>query len=203
MSACWWLCWEDANSTKSSAKSSCLMLQLPAVKLLYSAVTVYPSHVHQACTTHGLRKLFLRPARAFWTVESVAKARPRISNCCSTISSILQRNLHIEIKWTFAARGKLMLIIWPWELSDLCRPDVGYTMKNSSASTHPYRSSAAATVNGRDFTLLTRTQTSDQEYSDLAASNSGRQPCSLLTHHSTNLSRENRSYAFSNSTRQG
>jgi len=64
-----------------------------------------------------------------------------------------------------------MLIIGPCELSELCRADVGYTMKNSSDNTYRYRSSAAATVNGRDLTLLTRTQTSDQEYSDLAASN--------------------------------
>ena len=36
-------------------------------------------------------------------------------------------------------------------------------MKNSGDSTHPYRSPPAATVNGRDLTLLTRTQTSDQQ----------------------------------------
>ena len=61
-------------------------------------------------------KAFLWPARAFSIVENVAKARPRISNCRSRISSILQRNLYIEKKWTFTARGKYMLIIWPFEL---------------------------------------------------------------------------------------
>jgi len=95
----WRPCWEDANSTKSSAKSNRLILQLPAVTPLYSAVTVYRSHADQACTTHGpMRKLFLRPARPFSSVENVAKARPRISNCRSRISSILQGNLHIEMK---------------------------------------------------------------------------------------------------------
>ena len=64
--------------------------------LMYSAVTVYPIHADQACTTRGLQKLFLRPARAFSTVKNVA--RPRISNWCSRISSILHENLHIEIE---------------------------------------------------------------------------------------------------------
>jgi len=44
-------------------------------------------------------------------------------------------------------------------------------MKNSGDSTHPYRSPAPATVKGSDLTLLIWTQTSDQEYSDLTASN--------------------------------
>jgi len=30
-SACWRLCWDDASSTKSSAKSKRLILQLPTV----------------------------------------------------------------------------------------------------------------------------------------------------------------------------
>ena len=58
------------------------------------------------------------------TAEYVAKARPRISNGGSKISSMLQRNLYIEMKYTFAARGKFILIIWPFELSGLCRPAV-------------------------------------------------------------------------------
>jgi len=59
---------------------------------------------HQACITHGRRaacgprNLFLWPARAFSIVENAAKARPQISNCRSTISSILQQNLYIEMK---------------------------------------------------------------------------------------------------------
>jgi len=40
-------------------------------------------------------------------------------------------------------------------------------MKITGDSTHTYLSPAAATMNGRDLTLLTRTQTSNQEYSDL------------------------------------
>ena len=40
----------------------------------------------------------IRPARAFSVVRHVPKARPRISNCRSRISSMPQRNLYIEIK---------------------------------------------------------------------------------------------------------
>jgi len=43
-------------------------------------------------------------------------------------------------------------------------------MKWSGDSTHPCRS-PTPTVNGRDLTFLTWTQTSEQEYSDLTASN--------------------------------
>ena len=46
--------------------------------------------LQQVCTTYGPRKLS--------TVVNAAKARPPISNCCSIISSILQPNLHIEMK---------------------------------------------------------------------------------------------------------
>jgi len=44
------------------------------------------------------------------------------------------------------------------------------TMKRNGGSTHPCRS-PTSTVNGRDLTLPKRTQTSEQEYSELAASN--------------------------------
>jgi len=54
--------------------------------------------VEQACTTYGLGKRFLRLARAFSIVENAAKAPPRISNCRSSLSSTLQRNLYIEMK---------------------------------------------------------------------------------------------------------
>ena len=47
------------------------------------------------------------------------------------------------------------------------------TMKRSGDSTH-HCWSPTLTVNGRDLTFPTRTQTSEQEYNDLAASN-GRQ----------------------------
>jgi len=51
-------------------------------------------------------------------------------------------------------------------------------MKKSRERTHPSRS-PAATVNGGDLTLLTRKQTSDQEYSNLTAVTGG---CQHLTH---------------------
>jgi len=70
-----------------------------------------------------------------------------------------------------------MLIIWSFELSELCRPDVDD--ENHRASTHPYRSPVAATVNGRDLTLLTRAQTSDQEYSYLTAGRQHHTPATL------------------------
>jgi len=71
------------------------------------------------------RELFMRPARAFSIVEIVAKARTRISNCRSRNSSILQLNLHIQNEIDFCGlRQKFMLIIWPFELFELCRPAV-------------------------------------------------------------------------------
>jgi len=47
-------------------------------------------------------------------------------------------------------------------------------MKKSGNRTHPCRS-PVATVNGRDLTLLTPKQTSDQEYSNLTAVTGGGQ----------------------------
>jgi len=52
-------------------------------------------------------------------------------------------------------------------------------MKITGDSTHPYRSPAAATTNGRDLTLLTGTQTSDQECSDLTAGREHHTPATL------------------------
>ena len=52
-------------------------------------------------------------------------------------------------------------------------------MKITGDSTHPYQSPSAVTVNGRDFTLLTRTQTSDQEYSYLTADRQHHTPATL------------------------
>ena len=66
-------------------------------------------------------KPFLADTRAFSIVECAAKARPQISSCSSVISSILHRN---EIDLC----GPLM--IWLFELSELCRPGL--------ASIHPY-----------------------------------------------------------------
>jgi len=56
---------------------------------------------------------------------------------------------------------------------------VSWTMKRCGVSTHPCWS-PTPTVNDRDLTLLTRTQTSEQEYSDLTASN--RHPSTPYTH---------------------
>ena len=93
------------------------------------AVAHYLVIIDQVCTTYSPLKLFLWPARAFSIVENAEKVRPLISNFHSKIPSILQRKLYIEMKQTSAARGKLMLIIiiiWPFELSELCRHAIGY-----------------------------------------------------------------------------
>ena len=69
-------------------------------------------------------------------------------------------------------------------------------MKTSGDSAHPCRS-PTATVNGRGLTLLTRTQTSDKEYSDLTANN--RRPPTPYSRNTPQeiFSRGNQSYAFS------
>jgi len=72
-------------------------------------------------------------------------------------------------------------------------------MKRSGDSTHVCRS-PTPTVDGRDLTLPTRTQTSEQEHSDLAASNRRPStPCSCNTPQS--FSQGTRSYAFSRSAK--
>ena len=53
----------------------------------YQAIRLWV--VTQRLRTSGLQKLFLQSMRAFSIVENVAKARPRMSDCCSRISSIL------------------------------------------------------------------------------------------------------------------
>ena len=74
------------------------------------------------------------------------------------------------------------------------------TMKRSDGSTHPYCRSPTPTLNGRDLTLPTRTQTSEQEYSDLAASNRrSSTACSRNTPQS--VWQGTLSYAFSRSTK--
>jgi len=74
-------------------------------------------------------------------------------------------------------------------------------MKSSGDSTHPCRSPTLA-VNGRNLAHPTRTQTSEQECSNLTASN--RRP-SLSTPYSRNtpqnLSQGTQLYAFSRSTK--
>jgi len=52
-------------------------------------------------------------------------------------------------------------------------------MKITGDSTHPYRSPAAATMNGRDLTILTRTQTSNHEYSYLTPGRQHHTPATL------------------------
>jgi len=73
------------------------------------------------------------------------------------------------------------------------------TMKRSGDNTHPCRT-PTPTVNGRDLTLPTRTHTSEQEYSDLAASN--RRPSTPYSRNTPErFSQGTRSYAFSRSTK--
>jgi len=72
-------------------------------------------------------------------------------------------------------------------------------MKKSVDSTHPCRS-RTPTVNGRDLTIPTRTQTSEQEHSDLTASS--RRPSTPYSQNiPQNFSQGTRSYAFSKSTK--
>ena len=82
-------------------------------------------------------------------------------------------------------------------LSNSCIVEVNYEKERDN--THPIRS-PTATVNGFDLTLPTRLQTSEQDYSDLTASN--RRP---LTPYSRNtlqsFSRGTRSYAFPRSAK--
>jgi len=89
--------------------------------------------VKLACTTYSP---FLAARESFFNCRSFAKARPRVSNCLSRISSILQRNLHIEMKQAFSAHGKFMLIIWPFKLSDLCRPGLKHILIKLSSAQH-------------------------------------------------------------------
>ena len=72
-------------------------------------------------------------------------------------------------------------------------------MKRSGDSTHPC-GSPTPTVNGQDLTLPTRTQTSEQEYSDLTASN-GRPSTPYSPNTPRSFSQGTRSYAFSTLTK--
>jgi len=72
-------------------------------------------------------------------------------------------------------------------------------MQSSGDSIHPCRS-LTPTVNGHDLTLPTRTQTSEQEYSDLTASNR-RPSTSYSLNTPQSVSQGTRSYAFSRSTK--
>jgi len=96
---------------------TCLSLYfLSSTSQLVSSYEVTSAYGDSLPLASGLHNI--RPARASYSiVENAAKARSRISNCRSRNSSMLPRNLYIEMKWTFAARGKFMLIIWPFEVS--------------------------------------------------------------------------------------
>ena len=67
----------------------CKQIKVPACLI----ILVVTAQKHFTTGLHNIRS-----ARAFSIVENSAKARSRISNCCSRISCILQRNLHIETK---------------------------------------------------------------------------------------------------------
>jgi len=54
---CWRSCWDDASSTKLSAKSQRLILQLPTVTPSLT-VTIYPIHVDQLFSTPVVRATF-------------------------------------------------------------------------------------------------------------------------------------------------
>jgi len=72
-------------------------------------------------------------------------------------------------------------------------------MKRSGDSTHPCRS-PTPTMSGRDLTLPTRTQTSEQDYSDFMASN--RRPSTPYSSNTPqSFSQGTRSYALSRSTK--
>ena len=76
--------------------------------------------------------------------------------------------------------------------------DVDYE-ERSNDSTHRCRS-PTPTVNGRDLTLPTRVQTSEEQYIDLTASN--RRPSTPYSRNTPqSFSRGTRSYAFSRSTK--
>jgi len=66
-------------------------------------------------------------------------------------------------------------------------------MKRSGDSTHPCWSSTPV-VNGHDLTLLTQTQTSEQEYTDLMASN--KRPSTLHSRKTQSFSQGTWSYAL-------
>ena len=79
---------------------------------------------------HNIRSAgHMRPARSFLAArensvaENVAKARPRIITCPFRISSTLWRNRLLR------PAASLCWSIWPFELSELCRPDLQYIFK--------------------------------------------------------------------------
>jgi len=97
------------------------------------------------------------------------------SFCCKTkpvnwivlknFSEVLQQNRR-------SGFGSLQRKSWeprPFEVENHDRSML--TIKRSDGSTHPHCRSPTPTLNGRELTLPTRTQTSELEYSDLVASN--------------------------------
>ena len=68
-------------------------------------------------------------ARENSVAENVAKARLRIITCPFRISSTLWRNRFLR------PAASLCWSIWPFELSELCRPAVGHVRKSTSLTT--------------------------------------------------------------------
>jgi len=60
----------------------------------------------------------MHPARAFSTIENVAKARPRV---IPEFLPYYKESLH-QNEMDISGPRQIMLIIWPFELSELCRP---------------------------------------------------------------------------------
>ena len=88
--------------------------------------------VHPTAGLHNIRPAgHMRPARSFLgarensVAENVAKARLRIITCPFRISSTLWRNRLLR------PAASLCWSIWPLELSELCRPALGYTTVQS------------------------------------------------------------------------
>ena len=83
--------------------------------------------VWQTCTTYGPPKFFLQPTRAFSILENVAKARPRLNNCRSQNffhSTTKPPHRNETDRCAIDLCGKCMLIISPFDVSELCRPAV-------------------------------------------------------------------------------
>jgi len=79
---------------------------------------------------HNIRPAgHMRPGKSFLlarensVAENVAKARLRIITCPFRISSTLRRNRHLR------PAASLRWSIWPFELSELCRPAIDYARK--------------------------------------------------------------------------
>ena len=89
---------------------------------------------------HNIRPAgHMRPARSFLparensVAENVAKARLRIITCPFRISSTLRRNRHLQ------PAASLCWSIWPFELSELCRPALHHSVSQPFSVRDPFR----------------------------------------------------------------